>query len=290
MRSTVAPEVSTDASIPPNRRLGCSDRGAGDARGMQSDRILPRCEWNLAIDRACSVVEMLVGTTRPHGRRLQSSLDRLLDPRHFARIDPGSDPDADSKSGGSPADRDRHRRASIPRGIDSIVSLGPYGGGLGEFVASAKYEAWPTPLEMLGRRLGVEIIATFDSDALDGASCRPPVVVPVPTCGWRRWHRGIDHTQVLAAGVARSLRVPIRRVLRCRWAPIQASLDGDARRRGPDRFRGRRFAGGRLHGSPTIILVDDVCTTGETLAAVSTLLRRIGAESVHAGVVARGGE
>ena len=249
---------------------------------MPSKRFMQR-GFRASRDRwLSSLIELLVGTTRPYGRALRTVIDGALDP---TRVTAG-----DSRGG---AERDEagmisDRESSLPRGLDSIVSLGRYDDGLGSLVASAKYEAWSLPLELLGRRLGVEAAATIGWTPGDSPDVRRPVVVPVPTCGWRRWHRGIDHTRVLAEGVARELRSPVRRLLRCRWAPTQVELDHRERRRAGGRFRVRRLASDGLQPSRTVVLVDDVCTTGETLAAVASLLRNHGVVTVHALVVARG--
>lgn len=227
-----------------------------------------------------AVTELLVGTTRPYGRELRVTIDRSIDPRHVA----GAVTAGEGGEDGTPPDRD----SSLPRGLDSMVSLGRYADGLGSLVASAKYDAWSLPLELLGRRLGMEAAACIGASSGDPSADSMPIVVPVPTCGWRRWHRGIDHTRVLARGVAHELRAPIRHVLRCRWAPPQVELDAVDRRREATRFRVRRCGDACLRASTNVILVDDVCTTGATLSGVASLLRGRGITEVHAVVVARG--
>ncbi|MGZ6589748.1 MAG: ComF family protein, partial [Solirubrobacteraceae bacterium] len=90
-----------------------------------------------------------------------------------------------------------------------------------------------------------------------------------------------------ADAVARELAVPLeaRALMRVRHTPQQARLDRAARQvnvagafrvRVPGRVRGRR-----------VVLVDDVCTTGATLAACVAALREAGAAEVRAVVVAR---
>ncbi|MHC4793731.1 MAG: ComF family protein [Planctomycetota bacterium] len=249
---------------------------------MRSNRLDRRRLRERAARRLAAVIELLVGTTRPYGRALHAVIDEALDPRHMTRpVTPG---DATSSDERATPDRD----PALPRGLDSMVSLGRYADGLGSLVAAAKYEAWSLPLELLGRRLGVEAAASISGSVADSSNGRGPIIVPVPTCGWRRWHRGIDHTRVLAQGVAHELRAPIRHVLRCRWAPTQVELDGAERRRRGARFRTHRLAGPSLRSMANVLLVDDVCTTGATLSGVASLLRVHGVAEVHAVVVARG--
>lgn len=250
---------------------------------MRPGRFTRRGLQRNVVRRIAGLVELLVGTTRPYGSGLRTLIEESLDPLCVIEA---------KASDGALDDEARtafDRGGSCPRGVDSLVSLGRYDDGLGSLVASAKYEAWPLPLELLGRRLGMEVAATVAWPSSDASNARNPIVVPVPTCGWRRWHRGIDHTRVLACGVARELRLPIRRVLRCRWATPQVELGGDDRRREGGRFHACRNVGTSLRASQHVVLVDDVCTTGATLSAVASLLRSHGAHTVHAVVVARAG-
>jgi ComF family protein len=112
-------------------------------------------------------------------------------------------------------------------------------------------------------------------------------VVPVPLHWWRRWRRGYNQSAALASGLASVLGVPchpgwLRRV---RSTPAQRLLPPGARR---DNLRGafrssRRTA---LRGA-TILLVDDVMTTGSTVHEASAVLRRSGAARVVVAVACR---
>lgn len=103
-------------------------------------------------------------------------------------------------------------------------------------------------------------------------------VVPVPL-HWRRiWTRGYDQAALLAAGLARRLGVPILPALRrVRATPAQSLRARDARRRNlAGAFALRRGMESRI-GGRALLLVDDVVTTGSTLAEAGATLRRAGA-------------
>jgi ComF family protein len=126
---------------------------------------------------------------------------------------------------------------------------------------------------------------TVGAQLLQGADS----VVPVPLHPWRRARRGFNQAEDLA----RHLRAPVRRVLwRVRATAPQTALDARARRRNLDgAFRLSPFVTSRrrqewLEGR-TVVLIDDVRTTGATLDACATLLKAVGVEEVRALTVAK---
>jgi predicted amidophosphoribosyltransferase len=100
--------------------------------------------------------------------------------------------------------------------------------------------------------------------------------------------RGIDHAAVLAGAAARATGTRVVRALRQRLAGTQVDRAGRASRVAPGesvarlipRCRARRSLSGR-HA----VLVDDVRTTGATLAESACALRFLGAARVDAAVV-----
>jgi preprotein translocase subunit SecA len=95
-----------------------------------------------------------------------------------------------------------------------------------------------------------------------------------PTSASRRRHRGYDQAELLARAVARRLGVPCRRLLDRVSGPAQTGRTRGERLLGPS-FRVRRRPPGR------VLVVDDVVTTGATLAAAERALRSAGAREVR---------
>jgi ComF family protein len=165
-----------------------------------------------------------------------------------------------------------------PAQTGEVVAFGSYGGPLALALRRLKYGDRPDlagPLGDLLRR------------AARDAGLRADLVIPVPLHPARLAERGYNQAALLGGAAARELGAPLspRAMRRTRHTPQQARLDR-ARRlenvagafevRAPARVRGRR-----------VVLVDDVTTTGATLAACAEALRGAGAASVTALVVAR---
>ncbi len=116
-----------------------------------------------------------------------------------------------------------------------------------------------------------------------GDSC---VVVPVPPRVSTRFRRGFSPALELARRVGGLLSLPVRETaLRRRWCARSQKTLSRSRRLV---FAQRAFAAGpgRLDGK-TVLLVDDVLTTGATASACSRLLREQGARDVQVLVFAR---
>jgi len=111
-------------------------------------------------------------------------------------------------------------------------------------------------------------------------------LVPVPLHPVRRREREFNQAERLALPLARALGVPLvaDRVLRVEATRNQATLDRKERRLNVRSAFGPR-GDGVLRGH--WVVVDDVLTTGATAAAVSQVLRRLGADEITVWAVAR---
>ena len=120
------------------------------------------------------------------------------------------------------------------------------------------------------------------------ATCAPPgadVVTWVPLARRRKAERGFDQAKVLAVRIARELDIPARRLMRRAVSTgPQAMRDAVERRQA---MRGSFRVRDRARVPSSVLLVDDVLTTGATAGACAEALIEAGAVRVSLVVAAR---
>ncbi len=169
---------------------------------------------------------------------------------------------------------------SRPLGFDAALALAPYADRIRDLCLQLKHErnAWLAPwLGSLLAEARQSELAKLPRDAW---------IVPVPLHWWRRLRRGYNQAEAVARGLSGSLGLRVRQPLR----RIKAT-DRLADKTASDRmaamkqaFRARSDPG--LKGR-TILLVDDILTSGATCGAAARALKQAGAQHVIVAVLAR---
>jgi ComF family protein len=158
--------------------------------------------------------------------------------------------------------------------VDRCVAVCGYDGAGVALVAALKFRG-----DRGVARWGAARIAALVTGPAVGAV---DAVTWVPTSSARRRRRGVDQAELLARAVGRATGLPVRPMLRRRPGPAQAGRSAAERRAGPAFSTLPRVAAGRH-----ILLVDDVVTTGASVAAAARALRAGGAVAVAVACLAR---
>lgn len=116
---------------------------------------------------------------------------------------------------------------------------------------------------------------------LAGETSEPSLIVPVPLHRWRLWSRGFNQAGLVASELGRRWSVPVEhRLLRRVKAtkPLKGLNHQQRRKAVSGAFK---VASGVDLAGATVVLVDDVLTSGSTAEACARALRRAGAGRVE---------
>lgn len=158
-------------------------------------------------------------------------------------------------------------RAVPPPGLDAVVALFAFEGVGAHMIKAIKYSNHRDALGRLATALAERIPPGADT------------VTWLPTTVGRRRTRGYDQAELLARHIARHHGIACRRLLVRHGDRSQTGSSIEERRRGPDLSSARAAPG-------TVLLVDDVRTTGASLSAGAAVIRAAGAAFVVGATLA----
>jgi competence protein ComFC len=163
-----------------------------------------------------------------------------------------------------------------PPTITRIQSAYWHEGALREAIHALKYN----------RRRDVALpLAQLLGDLISSSSVSFDLVTSVPLHPVREQERGYNQAELLAQHVAQARQLPYQRLLqRTRATADQIGLDGPARR---DNVANAFSANASQCADKTVLIIDDVCTTGATLNACATALFQAEARAVCGLTIAR---
>ncbi len=167
---------------------------------------------------------------------------------------------------------DQHRPPivfDVP-GIDLCVACWHYHGEAAGLVCELKYAR------------ATRVVSDL-ADVMAVVAPVAEIISWIPATPTRRRRRGFDQCELLARAVARRTGGRIVRLLRRADDRAQTSRDMTGRLAGPR----LDYVGYRRHACSSVLLIDDVSTTGSTLAAAAASLRDNGHRDVSAAVIAK---
>ncbi|MGH7882745.1 MAG: ComF family protein [Candidatus Dormibacteraceae bacterium] len=167
----------------------------------------------------------------------------------------------------------RHHLRSLSR----LRSAALYQGSLERAIHRFKYEGWRSLAPVLAGLLTEQLTEQVDPGT---------AILSVPLHRRRQRQRGYNQAQLLAdeLGCRLHLKAVKGRLLRLRDTPAQVGLDRLARR---SNVSGAFEWHGTLLQNQSLLLIDDVATTGATLEACAGVLRAAGAGKIIGWTLAR---
>jgi predicted amidophosphoribosyltransferase len=158
-----------------------------------------------------------------------------------------------------------------PAGLDKAWSSAPYEGVARNLVGALKFRRLLPVADLMAERI----------EWLAPAHMLSGTVVPVPPAHARLRSRGFDPAGELAVALAARLEAPLANCLERRGRGRQVGRRRAERVAHPPRIQARSAV------PRSVLLVDDVLTTGSTLTACAKALRAAGASRVVAVTFAR---
>ncbi|MCI7767817.1 MAG: ComF family protein [Oscillospiraceae bacterium] len=161
-----------------------------------------------------------------------------------------------------------------PRNYQLCASAAYYTGAVREGIYSLKFKNNLNGAAIFGRALRDELKVMGVLDEID-------VAVPVPMSPREMRSRGYNQAEELAKYITRGTDIPINtELIRRRFSKTaQHFLSVGERKAGAERIYYTELTGLPLSGM-TVLLTDDVLTTGSTLNVCSALLLGLGAERI----------
>jgi ComF family protein len=165
--------------------------------------------------------------------------------------------------------------------FDGAFRMGPYDGLLRDVVLRLKARNGEALAEVIGSVFATALRPRLEPFAFDA-------VLPVPLHWSRRWWRGFNQSEVLARSMAHALGAPLRHawLRRTRRTPPQKAQP-PSRKLANVRGAFTSHAPASLEGR-TLLLVDDVLTTGSTLSEAARALRPSNPKAIYVAVLAHG--
>lgn len=160
---------------------------------------------------------------------------------------------------------------------DQLKSWANYDDTVREIVIGIKYQ----------RRLGlVRYLTPAVAELIRNWRIDIDVMAPVPLGEKRLRERGYNQADLIARPLAKTLRIPYHppALRRVRETRSQVGLDAEERR---SNLSSAFTANPEICRDQSILILDDIATTGATLDACAAALREVGAKNVFCVTVAR---
>lgn len=171
------------------------------------------------------------------------------------------------------------RCISEPPAFDQVISPFLYAEPMNQLIHGLKYQHQLR----LSRWLGSQLLLALQLQKAPGH--KPDAILPLPLHPARMKSRGFNQAMEIARPIARALHAPLHPLAVCRIRDTepQATLPREERQRN---IRGA-FECREDYSGKTVLVIDDVLTTGSSANELARVLKLHGARQVIVGVAAR---
>jgi len=179
----------------------------------------------------------------------------------------------------------RPSRKNKPPEFAALRSCFAFEGPPREAIHRYKYQGQSSLANLLAQELADFLVCNCN-DTLQTPDC--DLITPVPLHRWRAYRRGYNQSELLADQLSLKIDVPAKVLLR-RVKPTRPQVELDRGQRAENVKNAFQIetTHAELIKAKTILLIDDVCTTGATLRECAKALKKGGAAAVYALTVAR---
>lgn len=165
--------------------------------------------------------------------------------------------------------------------FDRVVSAMRFDGEARELINAYKFRELFTIRADFVDILEAAVRARFKIGEID-------CIVPMPSTLYHRFMRGYNQCADLARPLAKRLGKPCRGLLRRVGSPkTQGGLSEEDRRKNIIGTFDKSWFHRSLEGLDTVLLIDDIMTTGSTLSEAALTLKRLGVRRVWGATLAR---
>lgn len=156
--------------------------------------------------------------------------------------------------------------------IDGGVSVWVYTKVMADSIAMYKYQGKKEFADFYVHR-SVEMYGSWIRE------CRPDCITPIPLNKKKLRLRGFNQAQLLGQGIGKALKIPVdtRLLVRSRYTEPQKALNPAQRLKNLQKAFG---PGKGIDQYKSVLLVDDIYTTGSTMKICSEILKANGVEKV----------
>ena len=155
--------------------------------------------------------------------------------------------------------------------FDRAVAPFEYSGHIVRFIKNLKYD---------GKKFYAKPIAKFMADCYLKNNFNCDIIIPVPLCDKRFKERGFNQSELIAESISQIINVDLKvdNLKRVKETPHQTNLDYMQRQVNlKDAFK---VYNSKEIKDKSVLLIDDVYTTGATVRECSKVLKKAGAKFV----------